>query len=120
MAPGFRTIIGTLKENDRNVKRKLLLLSIKSQFQAVKLTFDTKKKKLSYNIPIIFLKPAPLSRPHCGGKRLGSRQEEHWTAQPYSGETRVQPSGHIALILFRFTSGTSGKDTIFSSIGAPI
>ena len=54
MAPGFSKIIGMLKENFRNVKRKLFVLRIKSQFQALKLTFDA-EKKLSYYTPIIFL-----------------------------------------------------------------
>ena len=64
MAPGLRKTIGTQEENYRIVKRKLLFLSIKSQFQSLKLTFDAKKKKLSDNVskiswsvPITFLKP---------------------------------------------------------------
>ena len=51
MEPGFRKIIGMLQENYWNVIRKLLFLSIKSQFQALKQTFNAKKKKLSYNVP---------------------------------------------------------------------
>ena len=45
--------------------------ALKRKFQALKLTFEAKKKKLSYIFPIIFLKPAPLYRPPRG-KRLGS------------------------------------------------
>ena len=51
-----------LKENYRKDIGTLLFHSIKSQFQGLKLTFNASKKKLSYNVPIIFLKPGATVR----------------------------------------------------------
>ena len=53
------------RENYSKVLGKLLFLSIKSHFQSLKLTFDAKKKKLSFNVAIIFPEtgatvPSPL------------------------------------------------------------